>query len=67
MITQTNKPASFICKVTGEIKASNKREQREREREGKGQECERLSVAQKGVAASVINSSAVQFLNDLTA
>ncbi len=47
MITQTNKPASFICKVKDEIKTANKREGGERKR--KGQECERMSVAQKGL------------------
>jgi len=44
MITQMDHPASFIHKVTGEIKARNKWDL-ESERERKGQECERLSVA----------------------
>ena len=67
MITQSNKPASFILKVTGEIKAGNKKDESEREKEReKGSLVREVEYCAKGVAASVLNSSDVEFLNNLT-
>jgi hypothetical protein len=60
MITQTNKPDSFVSQsYRVKSKRGKQREERARERV--------MSVEQKEVAASVINSFIVEFLNDLLA